>query len=88
MSQNVQFDSYLEARLQAAPLLLEILGLASKHGLGRRACVLLVLSAQPQKPHFDTTLGKGHLSVIVDNVFSTSLQTHHQHYKNQNREHC
>ncbi|KAL3138359.1 hypothetical protein ABBQ32_006162 [Trebouxia sp. C0010 RCD-2024] len=29
------FDSYFEARLQAAPLLLEILGLASKHGIER-----------------------------------------------------
>ena len=48
--------------------------------------MLLVVSAQPQKPYFLTTLVKGHLSVIVDNVFSTSLQTHHQLYKNQNGE--
>ena len=32
-------------------------GWSRKHGLGRRACVLLVLSAPPQKPHFFTTLG-------------------------------
>ena len=96
------FGSYLEARLQAAPLLLENFGACKqtwsrktslcatscvspapkaplchnsgltmfdsivagdfwgwsrKHGLGRRACVLLVLSAPPQKPHFFTTLG-------------------------------
>ncbi len=27
------------------------------HGLGRRACVLLVLSTPPQKPHFFTLVG-------------------------------
>ena len=31
---------------------------------------------------------QGQLSVIVDNVFSTSLRTHHQHYSNQNWELC
>ena len=31
---------------------------------------------------------QGQLSVIVDNVLSTSSQTHHQHYKNQNWELC
>ena len=44
------FDSYFEARLQAAPLLLEILGLASKHGIDSLAWVHLELLAQPQKP--------------------------------------
>ena len=32
-------------------------GWSRKHGLGRWACVLLVLLAPPQKPHFFTTLG-------------------------------
>ena len=31
---------------------------------------------------------QGQLSVIVDNALSTSSQTHHQHYKNQNWELC
>ena len=64
------FDSYFEARLQAAPLLLEILGLASKHGLERLAWVHLGLLAQPQKPRFHKSLGVGMLIPILRLEFS------------------
>ena len=59
------FDSCFEARLQAAPLLLEILGLASKHGIERLAWVHLGLLAQPQKPRFHKSLGVGMLIPIL-----------------------
>jgi len=59
-------EFYLEARLQAAPLLLEIFGLASKHGIKRLAWVHLGLLAQPQKPRFHKSLGLGMLSPILN----------------------
>ena len=51
MSQNVQFDSYLEARLQAAPLLLEIFR-ACKQTWSRKTslCATSCVSPAPKAP--------------------------------------